>query len=241
MGSPVVHFEIMGPDGAALARFYSELFGWQTQDMGQLGYHLVDTRAGGGINGGIGTSQDGRPRATFYVEASDPQEILDRVESMGGATVLPVNDLGMVTLALFSDPDGLVVGVVKADPEGAGGSQRPSPGEGAAVEWFEILGPEAGRTQRFYMDLFGWTDTSGGFPAYALIDTGVDGAIRGGIGAGGGSTWVAVYATVPEVEASLARAEKLGGRREYGPMKVNESTVTGAFRDPAGNVFGVYS
>lgn len=27
MGSPVVHFEIMGPDGSALARFYSDLFG----------------------------------------------------------------------------------------------------------------------------------------------------------------------------------------------------------------------
>jgi hypothetical protein len=30
---------------------------------------VVDTRAGAGINGGIGRSSDGTPWATFYLEA----------------------------------------------------------------------------------------------------------------------------------------------------------------------------
>ena len=29
MGQPVVHFEVVGKDGAALQSFYSELFGWE--------------------------------------------------------------------------------------------------------------------------------------------------------------------------------------------------------------------
>ena len=29
MGHPVVHFEVIGKDAAALATFYSELFGWE--------------------------------------------------------------------------------------------------------------------------------------------------------------------------------------------------------------------
>ena len=39
---------------------------------------------------------------------------------------------------------------------------------------------------------------------------------------------------------ALARAETLGGTRVYGPIQAGEQTRTGAFRDPAGNVFGVY-
>jgi predicted enzyme related to lactoylglutathione lyase len=45
---------------------------------------------------------------------------------------------------------------------------------------------------------------------------------------------------VPDVEAALARAEKLGGGRVYGPNQVNEGMRTGTLRHPAGNVFGVY-
>jgi hypothetical protein len=50
---------------------------------------------------------------------------------------------------------------------------------------------------------------------------------------------VAVYARVSDVEAALQRAESLGGKRVYGPQDFGELT-TGAFTDPAGNVFGVY-
>jgi len=49
-----------------------------------------------------------------------------------------------------------------------------------------------------------------------------------------------VYASVADVEATLARAESLGATRLYGPNQLDDHTETGAFRDPAGNVFGVY-
>jgi hypothetical protein len=38
---------------------------------------------------------------------------------------------------------------------------------------------------------------------------------------------------------SLALAEELGAARVYGPDAVDGHTESGAFRDPAGNVFGV--
>jgi predicted enzyme related to lactoylglutathione lyase len=49
-----------------------------------------------------------------------------------------------------------------------------------------------------------------------------------------------VYAGVVNVEAASASPEALGGSRVYGPVQAGEGTRTGAFRDPAGNVFGVY-
>jgi hypothetical protein len=38
----------------------------------------------------------------------------------------------------------------------------------------------------------------------------------------------------------LARAVELGGSREYGPMNIDDHMRTGALRDPAGNIFGIY-
>ena len=56
MGNPVVHFEMGAVDDQRLARFYGELFGWSVQAVPGANYTVVDTKGGGGINGGIGRS-----------------------------------------------------------------------------------------------------------------------------------------------------------------------------------------
>jgi predicted enzyme related to lactoylglutathione lyase len=238
MGNAVVHFEIGGPDDAPLAAFYGELFGWKLQPFGGGGYTLIDTNGGGGINGGIGRSQTGEPWSTFYVETGDLQAVLDKAESLGAKTVMPVTDFGgAVTIAMFNDPDGLLVGLVKAADPAQGEQPGPSAGAGEPVDWFEVLGSDGGRTQRFYADLFGWSVSGEG---YAMVDTGAGRGIQGGLGSSDDAHWATIYASVADVEQTLAKAESLGGARIYGPMAVDDHMQTGAFRDPAGNVFGVY-
>ena len=84
MGNPVVHFELNGPQWGEVAKFYTDLFGWSTQEYPQMNYTTVDTHAGGGINGGLGKTQEGQPSfVTFYVETPDPQGALDKAESLG--------------------------------------------------------------------------------------------------------------------------------------------------------------
>jgi len=113
MGNPVVHFEVIGKDGARLRSFYSDLFGWKVQHMPEMDYALADTDAGGqGIAGGIGTGE--QPMVTFYVQVADPQACLERAVALGGSVVQPVTEIpGVVTTALFADPEGHVVGIVK--------------------------------------------------------------------------------------------------------------------------------
>src|ERR1051326_1557425 len=112
MGNPVVFCEIGAADEAALKRFYSELFGWGLEEPPTGGYNMVDTRAGAGINGGIGRSTDGNPWATFYVHTDDPRATLEKAESLGGKTLVPVTDVpNLVTFAMFTDPDGSIVGL----------------------------------------------------------------------------------------------------------------------------------
>src|SRR6266516_3297232 len=64
---------------------------------------------------------------------------------LGGTTVMPVTDFGgAVTIAMFNDPDGLLVGLVRAAAQPAQGTSQPRrPVSGAPVTWFEILGPDA--------------------------------------------------------------------------------------------------
>jgi uncharacterized protein len=240
MGHRIAYFELGSRDHRQLVDFYRELFGWQLQDAGDT-YATVDTRAGRGLGGGIGRSSDGTPWVSFYVIAEDPQATLDKAVSLGAQTVVPVTEIpGLVTFAMFNDPDGLLVGIV-APGAAVGGAT--SPGDGIAVDWFEVLGSDPERTQRFYGELFGWKLNDAGFPGYRLVDTqSGEGSVGGGIGGGGQEgTWATVYANVPDVETILARAEQLGGARVYGPNQVDDHMETGALRDPAGNVFGVYS
>ena len=117
MAKPVVGwFEVTGRDGAALQRFYSDVFGWEVSDAGDgSGYGLVDAAAPG-IGGGIGASQDGGAgHVTFYVEVDDPALYLNRVEEHGGQVIAPPADIPEynLTFAFFADPEGHVVGLSK--------------------------------------------------------------------------------------------------------------------------------
>jgi predicted enzyme related to lactoylglutathione lyase len=253
MGNAVVHFEFGAADDGPLVEFYGELFGWALQGFPGGGYTTIDTCGGAGINGGIGKSQTGEPWSAFYVETDDPQAMLDKANSLGGTTVMPVTDFGgVVTIAMLNDPDGLLVGLVRAPVEPSQeGESAPSAGSGEPVTWFEILGSDAARTQQFYRELFGWkVDNS--FPGYATVDTGTSRGIQGGIGGGLRSRWAIVYAGVADVEQTLVRAEQLGGSRVVDPevsaLKNAARTAlygsasdikTGAFRDPAGNILGI--
>ena len=115
MPNPVVHFEVTGKDGKKLQSWYSDIFGWKVNAENPMDYGIVDAQ-GSGIAGGISAGENGEKLVTFYIAVADPQAALDKVESLGGKTVMPVMEIpGMVTLAQFSDPEGNVVGIVKND------------------------------------------------------------------------------------------------------------------------------
>jgi len=117
MAAPAVAwFEVTGKDGAALQKFYGDLFDWQIHDAGDdSGYGLVDA-AEKGIGGGIGAAQDGGPgQVTFYVEVDDPAAYLRKAEGLGGQTIVPPTEIEQfgLTFAFFADPQGHVVGLSK--------------------------------------------------------------------------------------------------------------------------------
>ena len=86
MAQPVVHFEVVGRDGAALQSFYGQLFDWSIDADNPMAYGMVEA-AEGGIAGGV--AQGEAPSAVFYVQVDDPAAYLARAEQLGGKTVIP--------------------------------------------------------------------------------------------------------------------------------------------------------
>jgi predicted enzyme related to lactoylglutathione lyase len=48
MGTPIVYFEIAGPEGEKLREFYSSVFGWTIDEVDR-----IDASSTGGLRGGI--------------------------------------------------------------------------------------------------------------------------------------------------------------------------------------------
>lgn len=243
MGNPVTWFELNGPEPEQTAKFYSEVFGWHVDWMPDQSYGLIDTHAGKGINGGFGKAREGQPpTSVFYAEDPDIQAVLDKAESLGAKTVVPVTEIPeMVTFALFADPFGNVVGLVQGD-----GSVRVSEGDNPPVDWVLAACTEPERAWDFYRRLFGWKIEGG--PAgedsdllHANIDTGSAGAQGGISNSPDGRPRVMIYARVVDLQEYLDRAEKLGGSVDVPPTKVDEHISFAAFKDPQGTAFGLYT
>lgn len=120
MGQPVVHFEVVGPDGEKLRNYYKAMFGWEADANNPMNYGLVSkegntTSAGDGIGGGLGQGPEGyEGHVTFYVEVPDVEASLAQAESLGGSRVMgPETIMEGVTLGLFNDPDGNLIGVLE--------------------------------------------------------------------------------------------------------------------------------
>lgn len=108
------------------------------------------------------------------------------------------------------------------------------------VTHFEINAQDAPATQQFYRDLFGWGIDADNPDKYGVIDTKNKGTgINGGIGASQeGRSWVTFYVECDDPAATLAKVERLGGRRVTEPM-MSMNVTYALFADPEGNVIGL--
>lgn len=121
MGQPVVHFEIVGRDGEKMRMYYADLFGWDIDAANPMNYGIVQREGnlnadGTGIGGGIGVGPEGYGgHVTFYVEVPDVEEALGRAERLGGSRMMgPEKVMEGVEIGLFTDPEGHVIGLLKA-------------------------------------------------------------------------------------------------------------------------------
>jgi uncharacterized protein len=110
---------------------------------------------------------------------------------------------------------------------------------GNPTMWFEVAGRDRDALKGFYSQLFEWKLTDMDAMPYTTVDTGGEG-IPGGIGSApeGHPGHVTFYVQVDDVEAALAKAEQLGGKRMMGPMDIPSGQIA-LFSDPEGHQVGL--
>jgi predicted enzyme related to lactoylglutathione lyase len=109
------------------------------------------------------------------------------------------------------------------------------------VVHFEIVGKDGKKLQDFYAQLFGWKVDANNEYNYGIVDTETPGTgIAGGIGPTmDGNARVTVYAQVPDLQASLDQAEKLGGKVIMPVTEIPGAVTMAMIADPEGNTFGL--
>lgn len=119
MANPVTWFEIIGPDAQAVQKFYRDVFAWKmTPPAKEMGNYSMLEDHEPGIGGGLG--EGGPARISIYIECVDPQRQLDKAIASGATLMMPVTTIMPdTTIAMFRDPAGNTVGLMKANPRPA--------------------------------------------------------------------------------------------------------------------------
>lgn len=116
----VVHFEIEVEDPERASRFYQAVFGWKIEKWeGPMEYWLITTGSAGeeGIDGGMGRRDGEMSKTTNTVDVASVDDTVRLVEANGGKVVGPKHPVpGVGYLAYCQDTEGIVFGVMQADP-----------------------------------------------------------------------------------------------------------------------------
>ena len=108
----ITHIDIPVSDLARASEFYSGLFGWQIAEIpGYEGYPMwqAPNKISGG---GLAPRGEGFTQPRSYVEVDSIEETLAKVRESGGAVVMEKSPISETSWwAVFTDPDGNVVGV----------------------------------------------------------------------------------------------------------------------------------
>jgi predicted enzyme related to lactoylglutathione lyase len=118
--NPVVHFEMPAEDRKRMADFYTKVFGWKTQALGEdMGNYVLATtidsdemgrpREPGAINGGFFRKTDDQPSQypSVVIAVEDIKEHMKKVETAGGKVLGEPWDIPGVGLYVsFFDTEG---------------------------------------------------------------------------------------------------------------------------------------
>jgi uncharacterized protein len=111
--------ELGTTDADGAQRFYEDVFGWTTSDMGpDYGGYRVFNRGETGIAGVMTLPDDSAPpHWKPYVGVDDPDGIAAKAAELGGTVLMEPMDVPNVgRLAVLRDPQGATFGIIKGEP-----------------------------------------------------------------------------------------------------------------------------
>ena len=130
---PVVHFEMPAEDRKRIASFYTKVFGWKTEQLGDnMGNYVLATtsetdenqmvKKPGTINGGFFQKDDKLPQypsqyPSVVIAVDDIKESMKKVTKAGGKVLgEPMEIPGVGVFVYFTDTEGNKVSMLQPNP-----------------------------------------------------------------------------------------------------------------------------
>lgn len=241
--------DLMTTDAGGAKEFYSGVFGWSHQDMptDQERPYTIFSKDDVPV-AGLGELPDdmksaGVPPAwNSYIQVSDLDETVARVEPLGGAVEMPpmdVMDLGR--MAVIRDASGAHVSLWQSIGEAGAGVFN----EHGALTWNELVTRDPGAARGFYGKLMGWEWDEMEMPQGMYLIIMNRGRPNGGIlpmddewPAETPAHWM-VYIGAEDVDAAAERVTGHGGAIHVEPTDIQVGRFA-VVSDPAGAVFTLF-
>ena len=232
------------PDVQSAVSFYSDLFGWQAQDMGEeAGHYTMFSSNGKVVAATTPPMSPGNPPAwSTYISTDNVEETARRVDGSGGKTLVPpmqVMDQG--SMGVFADPSGAVFAAWQpAAMHGAELVNTP-----VSFCWNELATRDMEAAKGFYSKVFDWGIKSNKMPdGGEYVEWQVGGrSIAGGAGMGSmyppqvPPHWL-VYFAVASADETLKKAQELGARVMSPAMDIPQGRFA-MLSDPQGAAFAI--
>ena len=236
--------DLTAPDVAATSRFYDEIFGWTSQDMGEeAGHYTMFFQEGNQVAAVTPPMTPGQPPAwSTYIATDNAEQTAKKVTDAGGKVlVAPMAVMDQGTMAVFQDPTGAVFCIWQAGKH-KGAELVNVPG---SFSWNELATRDMNAAKAFYTKVFGWTPKANPMPdGSEYIEWQVKGrSIAGGQTMGQNYPpdvpphWL-VYFTVKNTDETVKRAQQLGGKTIVPAMDIPQGRFA-VLSDPNGAPFAV--
>jgi uncharacterized protein len=235
-------------DAADAKRFYAGLFGWTCEDraLGDGAAYTMLLLRGKSVAAlyQLEAQQQATgvpPSWLSYIAVASADRAAERTPSLGGTVVMePFDVLDVGRMAIVQDPTGGIVAIWEARThQGAELMHEPN-----SLCWNELATTDVAGAGAFYEGLLGWglDRRHQGETGYVVFRqgehmTGGMRAIRPEWGAVP-PHWL-VYFSVEDCDATLARAERLGGVVESPPADISGIGRCAILCDPQGARFAV--
>ena len=242
-GTPL-WIDLGSPDLAASTRFYSQLFGWQAEDMGEaVGHYTMMRQDGRAVAAIAPLMAPGQPTAwTTYVSTPNAEETARKVTEAGGKVLSPpMQVMEEGTMAVFQDPTGAAFAVWQPNKmKGAELVNTPN-----SFGWNELATRDMQAATAFYLKVFPWTAKASPMPdGSQYTEWQIDGrSIAGAMTMGTmyppnvPAHWL-VYFVVANTDQTIQRAQELGGQVIAPAVDIPQGRMA-VLRDPQGAAFAI--
>jgi predicted enzyme related to lactoylglutathione lyase len=242
--------ELATSDQAGAKKFYTSLFGWNSDDspMGPGQFYTMFRLNGKDVGGGYTLMPDQvamhvPPNWLVYVAVENADAAVEKAKKLGGNVLAgPMDVMEHGRMAVISDPTGAVFAVWQP-------KQHPGMGvigaEGS-FSWADLNSPDPEKASTFYKGLFGWEMMKnpndpdgdyihikngehfiGGIPPVKHRDPNVP------------PHWL-IYFHTTDCDATSTKAKSLGANVCFGPMTMENVGRFAVAADPQGAYFAVF-